>query len=77
MSGVAHQLRKIMKNIIWLAILLPMLGCANMSEREKQTAWIVGGVVVAAIIISSSSSEDKKDNSCRGIRAADGLIIVC
>lgn len=31
---------------------LILVGCASMTERQKQTAWIVAGVVVAAVIIS-------------------------
>lgn len=42
-----------------------MLGCANMTEREKQTAWIVGGVVVAAVIISSSKGSSTVINDCK------------
>jgi len=47
-----------MKNILWLVILLPMLGCANMSEKEKTVAWVVGGIVITSIILSSSGDSN-------------------
>ena len=51
-----------MKLIIILLCSLMLIGCANMTPAQKQTAWIVGGVVVGAIIISSDSSSEKKPN---------------
>ena len=53
-----------MKIVTWLAILLLTTGCANMTQRETQTAYIVGGIVVAAIIISASSSHGHEEKNC-------------
>lgn len=47
-----------MKNITVILLAIVMAGCANMSERERQTAWIVGGIVVGAAIISSQSDSN-------------------
>ena len=49
-----------MNKIILVLILLS--GCANMSPREKQTAWIVTGVVIGAVIISSG--KDSAEDNC-------------
>ncbi len=44
--------------IIILVLLILISGCANMSEREKQTAWIIGSVIVASVIISKSQKNE-------------------
>lgn len=49
-----------MRNATIILILIFLSGCANMTEREKTTALIVGGVVVGAIIISTADSGGNK-----------------
>ncbi len=44
--------------IIILVLLILISGCANMSEREKQTAWIVGSIIVTGAIISKSQKNE-------------------
>lgn len=58
--------RKIMKNIIWLAILLPMLGCANMSSTEKTIATVIIGIGVASLVASANGGHLTKveDKPC-------------
>lgn len=67
-----------MKKTVWLAILLllQITGCANMTPREKQTAYIVGGLIGAAIIISIGSDNNRSPN-CRLVPVPDGHIQVC
>lgn len=50
-----------MKKVAWLAILLLMTGCANMTAREKQTAYIVGVIVIAAVAVSSNSGHKHEE----------------
>ena len=62
-----------MKKWIWLAILLPLIGCANMSDKEKQTAWIVVGIGATAVIISSSGGHSSpQEENCFFHMSADG-----
>lgn len=66
-----------MKMTIWLAILLLISGCANMTPGEKQTAYIVGGIIVAGVIISASNDNDNPPN-CRLVPIPGGAHIeVC
>jgi hypothetical protein len=47
-----------MKNLALLVVLSTLLGCANMTEKEKNITAIVVGVVVAGVILSSGSSSN-------------------
>ena len=50
----------------WIFIaLISLTGCANMTERERQTAWIVAGIVVGAVIISESDGDTVINEGCR------------
>ena len=51
-----------MKKLILLAVLLS--GCANMSEREKQTVWIVAGAIVVTAIATSNSGGSVNPAGC-------------
>lgn len=46
-----------MRILTMLVTLIVFAGCANMTEKQKQTNWIVAGVLVGAVIISSGNSD--------------------
>jgi len=46
-----------MKRFWILSCVMILAGCANMTERQKQTSWIVAGVIVGAVIISSGNGD--------------------
>lgn len=54
-----------MKKFWILSCALILMGCASMTERQKQTAWIVGGVLVGAVIISSGSDTTVNNVRCQ------------
>ncbi len=53
-----------MKKIAWLAILLLTTGCANMTAREKQTAYIISAIIVTGAIVASQSKSDPVKQNC-------------
>lgn len=66
-----------MKKVIWLAILLLITGCANMTPQERQVAYIIGGVIVVGVIISANDGHDSS-TSCRLVPVPGGAHIqVC
>ena len=46
-----------MKNLVLVLVLVGLTACANMTERQKQTATIVGAIVVGAVIISANDGD--------------------
>lgn len=54
-----------MKKLFLILTAFVLTACANMTEREKQTAWIVGGVVVVGVVIALSASDDVPIEPCR------------
>jgi uncharacterized lipoprotein NlpE involved in copper resistance len=52
-----------MKKLLLILVTLSLAGCANMTERERQTVWIVGGVLVAGAAIAASNGGSSA--SCR------------
>ena len=62
-----------MKKFWILSCALILMGCANMTERQKQTAWIVTGVVVAAVIISDGGGTTV-NNNVRCLPHNDGCV---
>lgn len=54
---------------IFILLALSLCGCANMSEREKQTAVIAGSILVGAVIIADKS--DHVVNNCISTRSLE------
>ena len=61
-----------MKTIFILLVILSLSACTamgeaieNMTEQEKQTAWIVGAVIISGVLIST-------DNDATVIRECHG-----
>lgn len=46
-----------MKHLLIIFLVLMLTACANMTERERQTAWIVGGIVVVGAAISIAADD--------------------
>ncbi len=47
-----------MKKLFFAIICLCLMtSCANMSEKQKRTNWIVASVLVGAVIISSGNGD--------------------
>lgn len=57
-----------MKTLFLIFVLLTLTACANMTPRQKQTAYIVGAVVVGAVIISANDDDTNvhNDRGCHG-----------
>ena len=53
-----------MKNWILIFVLIGLSACANMTPREKQTAYIVGGILIGAVIISSGDGDKIINKPC-------------
>ncbi len=55
-----------MKKLLILSfVMISLMGCANMSEKQKRTNWIVAGVLVGAVIISSGNGDTIVHNNVR------------
>lgn len=65
-----------MKKVTWLAILLFISGCANMTPGQKQTAYIIGGLVVVAVV-SSSYDHAHAEPNCYFVVNATNSYRVC
>lgn len=68
-----------MKKLFLILMAFVLSACANMTEREKQTAWIVGGVVVVGAIIVLSASDNATVEPCRKffIGVDENATLVC
>lgn len=68
-----------MKNVFIILLVLMLAACANMTEREKQTAWIVGSIVVAGVAISMANDGDSTTINCKTVIIVrpDGSDHVC
>lgn len=57
-----------MKTLLLIIVLFTLSACANMTPRQKQTAYIVGAVVVGAVIISTNDGDTniRNDHGCHG-----------
>jgi len=49
-----------MRTFIVLSILLGLSGCANMSEQERNTAMIIGGILIVGAIAAQDSDSPPK-----------------